>query len=279
MNGAVPRHAVGGYREYAPAPDATGFCEAFWTHVPDSGAAAGSAHRVLPDPAVSLAFRASRDASGAVVDGAVVLIGPKTRAHVFPVDTGVELSAVRLKLEWAAPVLGIDPGSIDDQMIDLAIVRPRLNASLLDRLAGTSSPGAALRVLAAAILDCAAHSTAPRQSASAALELMRRSAGRMPLASVAETVGVSVRHLRRQVQDAAAVAPKAYGRALRLTQAMRLADRSPAPAWADIAVCTGYCDQSHLIREAIALAGAPPGHLHTERRLQRVSAAERSNIG
>ena len=276
MTGSA-RHAIGGYREYAPAPEAARFCEAFWTHVADSAATAGSAHRVLPDPAVSLAFRATRTPSGVVRDAAVVLIGPKTRAHVFPVEPGVEFAAVRLKLEWTTPLLAIDAGSIDDLLIDLAVLRPDIAGSLLDRLTRTTSATAALRVLATTVQDCASTSGAPRQAARAALELLRGSAGRMPLANVADTIGVSVRHLRRQVQDATAVAPKTYARALRLARAMRIADSSTTPAWADIAARAGYCDQSHLIREAIALAGAPPAHLHTERRLQRVSAAERSN--
>lgn len=276
MTGSA-RHAIGGYREYAPAPETARFCDAFWTHLADSAATAGSAHRVLPDPAVSLAFRATRDPSGAVTDGAVVLIGPKTRAHVFAIEPGVEFAAVRLKLEWATPVLAIDAGSIDDLMIDLSGLRPDITGALLDRLTRTVSAAAALRVLATTLQDCASNSTAPRQAASAALELLRGSAGRMPLDSVADTIGVSIRHLRRQVRDATAVAPKSYARALRLARAMRVADSSTAPAWAEIAARTGYCDQSHLIREAIALAGAPPAHLHTERRLQRVSVAERSN--
>jgi AraC-like DNA-binding protein len=47
---------------------------------------------------------------------------------------------------------------------------------------------------------------------------------------------------------------------------MVLADAADRPAWADVAARAGYCDQSHLIRDAVAMAGVSPGDLHAERR-------------
>jgi len=58
---------------------------------------------------------------------------------------------------------------------------------------------------------------------------------------------------------------------------MQLADRSPRPAWAGVAAESGYCDQSHLIRDCLDLGGAAPRQLHAERVRQRVGVAERSN--
>ena len=101
---------------------------------------------------------------------------------------------------------------------------------------------------------------------------MRRSAGRIPCQRVAHAVGLSLRHLRRQVHDSAGLSPKTYARVLRLAHTMQMADGSAAPVCGDIAARGGYCDQSHLIREALALGGASPAQLHAERRLQRVAA-------
>jgi len=136
-----PRHRIGGYREYDPAAEAAFFCEAIWTHHAAAGAAdaagtavVGGAHRVLPDPALSVAYWAQRDEDGRPRRGGVVLIGPKTRPQLFPLVPGLELAAVRLKLEWVAPILGIDPGGIDDQIVDLSSVRSNLTDRLEDRL-------------------------------------------------------------------------------------------------------------------------------------------------
>jgi AraC-like DNA-binding protein len=83
--------------------------------------------------------------------------------------------------------------------------------------------------------------------------------------------------LRRQVRDSAGLSPKTYARVLRLAHTMQVADRSPHPDWAGIAAGSGYCDQSHLIRECLALAGAAPTQIHAERGRQLVAVAEKSN--
>jgi len=270
------RHSIGGYREYAPSPETASFCEAFWTHESCGPIAPGAAHRILPDPAVSVAFHATRDAGGAIIDCGIVLVGAKTRPQLYPLVAGFELAAVRLKLEWVAPILGVDPGALDNAMVDLLAVRPRLVDALTERLRRTVSAAQALPVLARAVLEARASSAAPPAAATAALEIVRRSAGRIPCQRVADRVGLSIRHLRRQVHGAAGVSPKTYARVLRLTHAMQIADSTAAPMWADIAARAGYCDQSHLIREALAVGGAPPAQLHVERRLQRVMS-EKSN--
>ena len=44
-------------------------------------------------------------------------------------------------------------------------------------------------------------------------------------------------------------------------------------AWADIAAGSGYCDQSHLIRDCLALTGGSPSALHGDRRRQMAADA------
>jgi AraC-like DNA-binding protein len=272
------RHRIGGYCEFDPSVEAAFFCEAFWTHhTPVGDALEGAAHRVLPDPALSVAWWAQRDDHGRLRRGGVVLVGPKTRPQFFPLVPGLEMAAVRLKLEWVGPILGLDPGGLDNRMVDLSSVRSHLTDRLEDRLWRTQSAREALPILARAILDTRVSRLAPPRAATAALEMVRRTSGRVPCQRVADTLGVSLRHLRRQVRDAAGLSPKTYARALRLAHSMQLADRSTRPDWADIAVQGGYCDQSHLIRECLALAEAPPSEIHAERGRQRAGVAETSN--
>ncbi len=169
-----PRHRIGGYREYDPAAEAAFFCEAIWTHH-TAGAVVGGAHRVLPDPALSVAYWAERDEAGRPRRGGVVLIGPKTRPQLFPLVPGFELAAVRLKLEWVAPILGIDPGGIDDRIVDLSSVRSNLADRLEDRLWRSRSALEVIPILTRTILDARVSRLVPPRAATAALELVRRS--------------------------------------------------------------------------------------------------------
>jgi AraC-like DNA-binding protein len=271
------RHRIGGYREYAPDAGAPVFCEAFWTHrTPARPLVSGAAHRVLPDPAVSVAFwSVGRDPRGLPLDSGLILVGAKTRPQLFPLTPGLEMAALRLKLEWVAPVLGIDPAALDDRIVDVSTVRWRLADRLRAQLTATRAVEDALPVLARVLVASPASTAMPAPAASAALDIVRQSSGRVPCERLAEHLGVSARHLRRQVINAAGVSTKTYGRQLRLVRAMMLADGRRDPGWASIALDSGYCDQSHLIRECVALTGIVPTVLHRERRQQRVS--ERSN--
>lgn len=270
-----PRHRIGGYREYDSSAEAAFFCEAFWTHhAPPGEVVQGAAHRVLPDPAVSVAFWAHRDDTGRPIGGGAILIGAKTRPGLFPIIPNLELAAVRLKLEWVAPMLGLDAGALDNQIVDLSTVRPALVDRLEDRLWQARSAEEALGILTRTIIETRVSATAPPAAATAALEIVRRSAGSLPCQRVADLLGVSLRHLRRQVHDSAGLSPKTYARVLRLTRSVQVADRRDRPDWADVAARSGYCDQSHLIRECLALAGLAPQQLHRERRHQRVDVSQ-----
>jgi AraC-like DNA-binding protein len=265
-----PTHVIGGYREFAPGAEAAGFCESVWIHQTPYGLAPpGAAHRVLPEMGVSLAFQGFRDVDGRPRDWSAILAGPKLRAQVFDLVPGRELAAIKIKPEWVGPLLGIDPLALESQVVDLVAVAPALAARLHDVLAQTRCAESALRVLMAAML--AAHRasrTPPSTVASVALDTVRRRAGRVSCERLASTLGLSDRHFRRHVRDSAGVPPKIYARLLRFVDAMRTADRSGHPVWVDVAVSAGYFDQSHLIRDCVALAGTSPRALHAERRRQ-----------
>jgi AraC-like DNA-binding protein len=278
------RHSIGGYREFAPSPETAGFCEAFWIHrTPEGPAVPGAAHRVLPEVAVCLGFQTFRDEDGCPVGGGPILVGPKLRTHIFDLVPGRELAAIRLKPEWVAPILGIQPLDVAGQVVDLGQVLPALGARLHEELWRTRSAGEALDVLAQTVVETRASQTAPSAAASAALEIVRRTAGRLPCERVADRLGLSTRHLRRHVHDSTGFSPKSYARVKRFVSSILLADTMPQPSWADIAAGAGYCDQSHFIRDSIDLAGLTPRELLAERRRQVVGAstavAERSNPG
>jgi transcriptional regulator GlxA family with amidase domain len=122
--------------------------------------------------------------------------------------------------------------------------------------------------MAAMLAAHRASRTPPSKVASVALDTVRRRAGRVSCQRLALTLGLSDRHFRRHVRDSTGVPPKTHARLLRFVDAMRTADRSVYPVWVDVAVSAGYFDQSHLIRDCVALAGTSPRALHAERRRQ-----------
>jgi AraC-like DNA-binding protein len=228
---------------------------------------------------VSLAFQGFRGADGRPRDWSPILAGPKLRAQVFDLVPGRELAAIKIKPEWVGPLLGIDPLAAESQVINLVHVAPGLANRLHDVLGQTRSAEAALRVLMAAMLAARrASRTPPSRVASVALDAVRRGAGRRSCERLASTLGLSERHFRRHVRDSTGVPPKTYARLMRFVDAMWTADRSRHPAWADIAVSAGYFDQSHLIRDCVALTGTSPRALHAERHRQVIDDRAMSDL-
>ncbi len=229
-------------------------------------------HRVLPDPSVSIAFSCCRDGAGAPADARLLLIGEKTRPTIFSYDRGREIAAIRMKIEWVEPLIGVRPNDHQDADVDLACVVPGLARELLDSLARTRSAGSAIETLRTALVarrtDVAdlGHAVV-----TGALNLVRQSHGCCPVERIATRTGFSARHLRRLVNDAVGISLRRFARTTRFVSAIAAADGVERPHWARIAAETGFYDQSHLVRECQDICGMTPVELYRERRAQVVA--------
>ncbi|MDL5157497.1 helix-turn-helix domain-containing protein [Actinomycetospora termitidis] len=82
------------------------------------------------------------------------------------------------------------------------------------------------------------------------------SARGVPVAAIADEVGLSARTLQRRCRARFGYGPQHLHRVLRLQRA--LTRRREGISWADTAAAVGYVDQQHLSREARALTGRAP---------------------
>ena len=265
------RHEIGGYREFAPPPALAAAAEGVWVH----RSAVPGMHLVLPDPALNLAFRCRRLTDGRAAEPHLTVIGPKTRPFPFHFRPGDEIAAVKVKLEWARVLLHLVPAEHLDREDELSPGEVRLPPWLVDRLAATGSAEAAAALLASTLATALGATRRAPLAPARALELVRQATGRVGVEAVAARMHISLRHLHRAVLRETAISLKAYARMVRLNHAMVTADRSARPGWARVAAESGFCDQSHLVRECRALAGRTPARIHLERRAE----AETSNRG
>jgi transcriptional regulator GlxA family with amidase domain len=201
------------------------------------------------------------------------MIGAKTRPHLVCFEPGCEITAVRIKLEWVRPMLGVSPADHADGEHDLPALFPSFALTLFDELVETTAACQVAAVLEAAVARRLRRTRAANDAPGWALDLVRRTNGRVAIERIAGRMGVSLRHLRRMVRRDAGVSLKGYARTHRLVAAMTEADRSTRPGWARLAVDSGFYDQSHLVRECQALCSLTPVEVHRERRLE----AELSN--
>lgn len=262
-------HRVGGYHEYAPPPDLADALEALWTH--ETVGIRLAVHRVVPDAAVSLCLMGTRALDGSAGASRLRLIGPVHAPKLFAPPPGHSMAAVRVKLEWCRPLLGVVPWEHVGGEPCYADIRPDLAAPLEERLMRTTEPADALRLLVAFLRERRAARLGEGTVAGAVvlvrvgMESLRRGASAPRVATLARQLGVTDRHLRRLIVDETGIAPRHFARIQRFHALLRASDLAPRPSWAALAAHHGYADQSHLIREVQDLAGVTPTRLHEER--------------
>jgi len=264
-----PHHRVGGYHEYAPPPDLADALEALWTY--ETVGIRVAVHRVVPDAAVSLCFMGTRAPDGSAGASRLRLIGPVAAPKLFAPPPGHSMAAIRLKLEWCRPLLGVAPWEHLDREPLYADIRPDLAAPLEERLMQTTESAGALRLLTAFLRGRRAARLGAGTAAGGArllragMESLRGGASAPRVAALARQLGVSDRHLRRLVVGETGISPRLFARIQRFHALLRSADLAPRPSWAALAAPPPNAAPSHLIREVQDLAGVTPARLHEER--------------
>jgi AraC-like DNA-binding protein len=186
---------------------------------------------------------------------------------------GEHLEGVRVRPEWCRDLLGIDPAEHEDALDEVPAPLVRRLGRLADRLVRTRSPDGAVARLAYALgaLAEAREPSSGARLAHRALEAVRaRPQEPIDAGERARALGVSERHLRRVVREAAGTGLRAFHRVRRLQHAVSLADAAGMVRWSRLAVAAGYYDQAHLIHEVRACTGTTPAALHRERKTQRL---------
>lgn len=85
--------------------------------------------------------------------------------------------------------------------------------------------------------------------------------GRRRVRDVAAAVGWSQKHLIARFQHEIGLAPRQFARLLRFGRVVQALKSGQVAPLADIALASGYYDQSHLNRDSREFAGAAPGEL------------------
>ena len=274
-------HVIGGYRESPPPADLAFAAEALWTHETASGPT--TAHRVVPDPAVSLCFMGVRDTNDAG-SARLFLIGPVAHPRMFAPEAGHHMTAVRIKLEWCRSLLGVVPREHEDAVSPYALAHARLARALEDRLMRTRTSAEALRILVEFLRARAIAAQDARWSPDVpapplvrlGMGMLRTRPAHLEFSALSARLGVTDRHLRRVILAETGISPRRFWRVQRFHALLRDADRAAIPAWAALAASHGYADQSHLIRELRALAGVTPTQLLAERRAEPAAPARAS---
>jgi AraC-like DNA-binding protein len=226
---------------------------------------------VLPDEHATLLFSVApgtRLTSGGRVadgEGMLMLLGPPTRAYARRF-THVPLTIVVTFRPAGAYLFS---GASMCQLTDCGVGLPEFvgdaGQRLRGRLLAADSHQERLDLLEGFLIErlegCSTRALRATRMVDEAVGLLQRRCSEQGDASAdagAAEPPASKRQLRRLFKTVVGVNPHALVRIERFHQALDLARAATQPQWADIAARCGYFDQSHMIAEFKAFAGASP---------------------
>lgn len=160
-------------------------------------------------------------------------------------------------------LLGLPAAALAQGVWPLEDVVGRRCHELTDRLADAPDLAGRATVLDTVLAMWAVSEDYP-QVVDAAWRRLAGSAGRVPVTTIAEQVGLGRRHLGQLVRAELGLTPKTVARIFRFGQARRCLRSGRTASLAQTAVACGYFDQAHLASDWKQLAGCTPGQWMAE---------------
>lgn len=260
------------YCEHHAPPSLDPFVECIWfltDAVNDAAVEPGAAQPILPDGCIELIFH-FQDRFHAVSRRGVprrqpasFVVGMLTTPLVVGAAGRVDTMAVRFRPGGAHRFFGLPLAELTDRFVDLDDLWGRDESQRLwIALAAATDQAMRVAVISRALIDRSA-AVEPDPLTASAVGAIVTSAGCARIDALAARAGVTTRQLQRRFAERVGVGPKMLSRILRFqrTLLLRASTGADRPEWVRIAVECGYADQSHLIHDYAAFAGATPASL------------------
>jgi AraC-like DNA-binding protein len=209
-------------------------------------------------------YRVSID--GGAFDAApeAVVVGPSSRHSARLLIAGpVAAFHVAFQPTGFHRLFGMGMGELSD----IAVGALDLGLKPLDELVGRIRQASDFPMRVQVADDWLAHRLAWSRAAEPLdhlARLVRRANGAPPISRMAARLDLSARQLQRRFIDQVGLTPKLYARTVRFDAVLEARERHPDLTWTTLAHRFGYFDQAHLLRDAHAFTGMPPGALVRE---------------
>jgi AraC-like DNA-binding protein len=187
------------------------------------------------------------------------ILGPQTGPIEEALAPGSTIVGVRLRPEAAASVLGLPTSTLVDLALDADELWGDRGDALQELVAGAGSAQEAATHLERTVGERLADATTPDPVVAEGVRRLM-CGQRAGVASMASSLFISERQLRRRFEAATGLTPTTLHRILRFQRFLALAwtTEQPSTQIGRLAVEAGYADHAHLNREAARLEGRSP---------------------
>ena len=191
--------------------------------------------------------------------------GERTAPIVIDEIGYVHLVGVRLRAGGAWPFLGIPLREFTDEVVELETIFGHEISDLREQLGEAPDDDARFDLLESWLVQRARSRTQPTRSVSHALRMITGGLDGVRIGKIADTIGISHKHLLREFDRCVGLTPKLLARLCTFQRVIRCVGQKSEVDWADTAATCGYHDQAHLIHEFRAFSGLTPANYLTKR--------------
>lgn len=170
----------------------------------------------------------------------------------------IDILGVSFRPAGAYPLLKIPLKSFFNQTVELGLIMPSFEAVMKERLSGTDSPIARIRLLERELAAWVDPDLLPDADTCRLLGAFGDGAETCPVTRFCREYGVSLRQLERHAHKYIGMSPVLLKRLARYRKAVAEMISRKGPSLTEIAFNHGYCDQNHFIREFKGFTGSTP---------------------
>lgn len=249
--------------EAQPAPDLQDVVECYWE---GWGQVPPLVEKIMPRTSIELMFNLQGRHRVLEMDGRQVetrhdngwLSGLQRRFLLIETFDGSHFVSARLK-PWGAWRLLREPmTSVSCQVPLVDELWGDTIHLVTERLAGAPNPFARFDLLENQLRGMLDRRARPDPGIVEATRRLRRSLGRLRIASLCRDIGTSRATLNRKFGEQVGLAPKTYARVVRISALMEQLAVHGEDDWAMVAEDFGYHDQAHLIHDFQEFCGSTP---------------------
>lgn len=252
------------HRLHFPEPPLAQFVENIW-YVQDSEPGY-SREKILPDGAIELIIDldsapkkifASETSEEFRTCSKAWISGERTRFLIIGTDNAAMIG-IRFRPGGAYPFFRFPISELSEDVTELDLIWGSLVSDIRDQLLELSSPEARLLALEGFLLQQARRSLELNRAISFAVHKLQHSPQFLAIRDLAQTIGITQKHLITQFERIVGLRPKSFARVCKFQKVVNLIESETEIDWTRIANDCGYYDQAHFIKEFQAFSGLNP---------------------
>lgn len=256
------------YREFSPSPSLARFVRCYWILEGDS--ADETPERILPDGQTEIIFHFAepfrRMENGRPVSQNRSVITGQLRSHIMLQTSGKSgIAAIRFLPFGAFPFLHIPMSELTNTLVAAELILGNEAGRMEERIALAPTHADKIGVLEDFLSQ---RLEAHRDNAilQKAVYNVRRQQEALTKDALLKDIGLSLRQLERHFQREVGLSPRSLSRIFRLQRGLRLWESGTITSLTELALESGYYDQSHFTNDFRDFAGISPGAFLAERR-------------